>query len=431
MSALPRHRVPFVRLALSAYWAALMLICLSSCGGGRPELASVPSTTVASATDILNCVSSQCVTFPPAPQDCAIASSADVSCYSRMAFWYEPLARGPALWRLTGSQVIIGVPADAVSAVHSINARALAYVTYYQSSAPGDYIGSTADLSSVGFLEDGQYLPSLLDPGRYVLCPNSMELGRRVAVQLSRLLNQHYDGLFVDNTFLAPPATLVCQAAHAHVTPGQRGDDSFLYLLSQVREALAQGGTSPVVVSNPGTPGWADHLGTGRVTLWDLSDFVVWESYGYSSDLDHHDNWQDTLTKAWSYAADPIKSVKIIALSYPTNTREALFSFALARIFNFRWTANLGVSGERGHYGEFASLMPFSLGVPQGPVYKAGEILARRFSNGIAYANTGKVPAGILVPDAGRMITAAGQYKLTGNYGLLLPAFEAAVLVAH
>ncbi len=430
MSAPRRHPLIFVLLTRLRYWVPLLLICVCSCGGGSPEPFSTPSASAASALDVLSCASSQCVTLPSTP-DCAAGSNPDVSCYSRVAFWYEPLAQGPALSRLAGSQVVVGVSPDGVSAVHSINARALAYVTYYQSSAPGQYISSTADLPAVGFLDNGQFAPSMLDPGWYVLCPNSVELRHRVAVQLNSLLNQGYDGLFVDNTFLAPPAGMACQANHAHVTPGQRGDDSFLHLLGEVRAALEPSVARAVLISNPGNPVWADQLGTGQTTLWDLSDFVLWESYGFSSDLNQHDNWQNTLAESWKYAADPARATKIIALSYPTNMHEALFSFALARMFGFRWAANLGVSGGSGHYGEFTSSMPFSVGVPQGSLYKSGRVLARRFSNGIAYANTGLSPVSIAIPDGGQLITDTGLQSVAGNYTLLLAPSQAAILVTH
>ncbi len=327
--------------------------------------------------------------------------------------------------------MIIGVASTAVVGVHAAKALALAYVTYYQSADPGTFISSEKDVPSVGFFSDGQHLQSTLDPGWDVLCANSAVFRQRVVKQLNSLLNDHYDGLFIDNTIASPAATDTCTAPHAHVNPGERGDDSYLSLLAEVRSALQQASPNAIIITNPGNPVWADQLGTGiEPSLWQSSDLVLWESYGYTSDTgSEHDDWQNTLTSSYTYAADPTKSSKILALSYPQNISEALFSFSGARMFGFRWTANLRVNGTSGHFGEFTSSMPSSVGQPQGPLVSHPGLLARQFSNGIAYANTGTSTVSVTISQAGTIMTARGAQAATANSSVSLAPDNAAVLL--
>ena len=407
------------------------------CGGvATPASVSGPSidsantitepsgSATSTSVNVLSCIVAKCTFFPPPP-----SCESGAACDTRFVFWYENW-QSSTLKQLSGAQVMIGVPTAAISDIHQANGIALPYVTYYQSADPGTFILNRADLPSVGFYTDGQYLQSTMDSGWDVLCPNSSILRQRVAAQLNNLIAGGYNGLFIDNTIAAPAASATCTASHAHVTPEQRGDDSYLSLLAEVRSELLEASPNAIIITNPGNPAWADQLGTGaEPSLWQLSDLVLWESYGYGADLSSHDNWQATISSSYQYAADPAKAFKILALSYPQSTTEALFSFAIARMFGFRWTANLGVNGKSGHFGEFASAMPYSVGVPQGPLYSMNDLLARYFSNGIAFANSGASSITITVPQAGQLVTAGGTQAIEANATLPLPSHTAAILL--
>ncbi len=377
---------------------------------------------------MFNCSSGECISLPSASSDC----SSGAACVNRFAFWYEDWVPGNTLSALAGAQLIIGTATSTVPAIHAANARALAYETYYQSSVPGTFISSTSDISSVAFQGNDGWLTSVLDPGWLVLCANSVNLHQRVLAQLNTLLGNGYDGVFVDNTISPPASGAVCSAPHAHVNPDQRGDDAYLALLAEVRSAFSQRVPSGLLITNPGSPMWADQLGTGPPTLWDLSDFVLWESYGYTSYTDQrHDDLQNTIQYSRTYAADPVKASKLIALSYPQSSREALLSFAIARMFGFRWTANLGVDGSAGHFGEFTSSMPFSVGEPEGVLYVGNGLLARGFSNGIAYANISASALTVTVPQAGNLVMDTGATTIAANFSLTLPSHAAAVVLTQ
>ena len=412
-------------------FATLCLVTFSGCGGVAGEH-SVPvvQSSQADARLLFNCAASKCVSFPEMPHCSAVDNA--VSCATRFAFWYEPWASN-TLSQLGSPQVTIGVSPSVIPELHAANSRALAYVTYYQSSVPGTFITDISDLPSVGFVSNGDILMSLLDPGWYVLCSNSVELRRRVVAHIRSLTASGYDGLFVDNTILNPAAHASCNANHHHVISNERGDDSYLSLLAIARTELQKSNSQSMLITNPGDPAWADRLGTGQENLWNISDFVLWESYGYSAlNGTAHDNWQSTIELSATYAADPLKASKIIALSYPKTRQEALFSFAIARMFGFRWTANLGEDGREGHFGLFTSSMPFSLGVPQGVLYSAQNgVLARRFTNGITYANTTESAQPIPIPEDGQLITDTGQQAITANVTVSLPSHAAAVLLLH
>lgn len=328
--------------------------------------------------------------------------------------------------------MIIGTVASTVPEIHNANALALAYETYYQSSVPGTFISSTADIPSVVFQSNDEWLASILNPGWLVLCANSVTLHQQILAQANSLLDQGYDGLFVDNSISPPASSTSCTASHTHVNPGQRGDDAYLSLLADVRSAMQQREASSILITNPGSPMWADQLGTGQTTLWDISDFVLWESYGYTSETDlQHDDWQNTIQYSQTYAADPAKASKLVALSYPQNMREALFSFAIARMFGFRWTANVGVNSSPGHFGEFTSSMPFSLGMPQGDLYRSNGLMGREFSNGTAVANTSSSALTINAPQAGTLVTDTGTTTIGEDSSLTLPSHAAVVVLTQ
>lgn len=313
------------------------------------------------------------------------------------AFWYDPWKPDATLKKLPSASVVIGVPPNAVSEIHKSGRRALQYITYYQSRFTTAFLNDRNDLANVGFQVDRQNLKSAFGgQDNYVLCPNSVELKARVLRFLDGSLKQGFDGYFVDNTFQQPATYQVCTAAHQHSNPNAQGGRAYVDLLAAVREKMKQQNPSAMLVTNPGSPFWADQIASGQPSLWDVSDYILWESYGYSSLAGpSHDRWKQTIDQSTTYAANPDKARKILALSYPRNIPEARFSFAVARIFGFEWTANLGdrdqnTGKDGGHFGTFLNDVPFDIGEPVGsPPDTSDPLLHRRFTNGEIFANDG------------------------------------------
>ena len=179
--------------------------------------------------------------------------------------------------------MIIGLtPAD-VPNVHALGSQALRYVTFYQSKFGDPLLKDQGDLANVGFWDGQSFLPSMFGgTNNFVLCDNSKVLHDRVLAYAHKVLaDDHFDGFFVDNTYAPPAAKEICKSkTHPHVATDVRGDDAFLQLLSEFRTEVKKTSPSAVIVTNPGGPNVADRLGTGKLNLWDLSDYVVWESYG-------------------------------------------------------------------------------------------------------------------------------------------------------
>jgi hypothetical protein len=168
-----------------------------------------------------------------------------------------------------------------------------------------------------------------------------------------------------------------------------------------------------------------------------MSDYVLWESYGYSSNRGaDHDRWKSTIQKSRKYSQDARKAKKILALSYPEDVAQALYSFAIARIFGFVWTANLGENQQDttqpgGHFGAFLPQMPLQLGesarAKRG--YLVGPVLHRRFQHGEAFANTGSMPAKIVVPAGVTLYLGSQVRPIIRTTQVVLPASTAAVWI--
>ena len=329
---------------------------------------------------------------------------------------------------MQGADVVIGALGGATAA----EPRFLAYVTYYQDHLGGQFINTADEVPLLALQKDGVVQATAFtdeDPGWDVLCDNSVELRRKALDQLARLVNQGYVGLFVDN---AADKRLTCTATHPHLHPLERSDDSYLVLLGDSRQKLKELLATPLLIANAGNITVADSLGAGANSgaMWTIADFVLWESYGYASYEDsRHDQLDATVAKSMVYATDTNKAAKVLVLSYPQTQQEALLSFALARIFGFAWTANLGDSGRVGHWGAFAPSMPWAMGSPQGNLYVQGSLLARQFSNGIAYANTGNNAVDINIPQCGTLVSAAGGSPAIPNTTLSLEPHSALVLL--
>jgi hypothetical protein len=364
-------------------------------------------------------------------------SRAQSSSANTFAFWYEDWIPDTTIGKLQAANVIIGVPPSAVSEIHKSGRHALQYVTYYQSVFDHPFLKDEADLPKVGFHAKEEFEKSAFGgENNYVLCPNSVELKARALRYVEETVKQGYDGYFVDNTFLGQAAHEICNAPHGHVRDNINGWNAYVYLVAAVKNKLKQENPTALVIINPGKPSSIDRMPSGKTSLWDVSDYILWESYGYSSHRGSgHDRWKNTIDESFTFAAEPGRVKKIIALSYPEDLAEARFSFAVAKIFGFQWTANLGDRDqhnkeEGGHFGAFLNEVPFALGEPIGGLpEKATPLLHRDFQNGEAFANTGTTAQAISVPK-GSAIYLGGQPVQTAAPGkLALGPMTAAIVV--
>ena len=356
----------------------------------------------------------------------------------KFTFWYEPWKGRETFEKLGHSEVVIGLAPSNVPGVHQMGARALRYVTFYQSRFGETYLKDAADLPNVGFWNGHEFLKSAFGgENNYVLCDNSKVVHDRVLADVQRmLLEKQFDGFFVDNTYLDPAAHEYCKSTvHTHIQPNLRGDDAFLELLAEVRNKVKELSPSAIIVSNAGMPSMADRVGSGRLNVWDLSDQVLWESYGYSSYRDaRHDRWPQAIKT--SFSLPDAKRRKIIALSYPLDVAEAEYSFAMARIFGFEWTANLGESQagtkkEGGHFGAFLPKIPFDLGMPITPMQgtAASDRISRKFEHGEAIANISDRPIRVVVPAGVRLYVADRVSDTTSKSEVTLSRRTAAVFI--
>ena len=353
-----------------------------------------------------------------------------------IAFWYEGWQEN-ILDKLRPANLIIGVQPNAVTQIHGVGSRALNYVTFYQAVFGTDFLKDASDLSNVGFHTKDGYLPSAFGrKNNYVLCSNSIELRRRISAYVQRIIGaQKYDGLFVDNSYLAPASAMVCDASHPHVTPGASGAEAYLDLLGEVYQEVKNINRNAIIITNPGSPGHANGLRSGTKTLWDFSDYMLWESYGYSSLLGAaHNRWTSTI--AQSFALDTtLHTGKIIALSYPRNLAEAIYSYAIAQIFGFAYAANLGEQDymkdrEGGHFGIFLSQLPADLGQPKSspPQDRKNAVLTRDFSHAKVVVNTGSTPYSLKTQRAVILYDGNGSKPSPAGTQIVIPPSNAVVL---
>ncbi len=366
----------------------------------------------------------------------------------RFQFWYELWDPGTTPAKLAWADVVIGLNGiTPPSAKASSGApQVLPYVTYYQDTykdmggVSRTFIRTPEDVSLLALERAGAVQTSAFkqgNPGWNVLCDNSMDMRQRAFAHANAIVAAGYGGLFVDNA--AQTAQTCTSHSHQHLQPGQRSDDAYLVLLGDVQKQLKQLAGTSLLIANAGDPAVADQTGTGSNTgaMWSIPDFVLWEGYAYydSEDPDagntNRDQVATTVQKSLVYGADATKAAKVLALSYPKTQQEALLSFALARIFGFAWTANLGDGQTQGHWGVFGASMPWSIGTPEGNLYMQAGLLSRRFTNGIAYANTGTASVTLNLPQSGQLVTAAGQSSVSQDVSVTLEPHAAAVLLAR
>ena len=352
----------------------------------------------------------------------------------QFAFWYEDWK--PDTWdKLQPANVLIGVPANAVAEIHGKGGSALHYVTFYQAKFGTVFLKSQDDLAAVGFHTPQGYLPSAFGgENNYVLCSNSQELRTRALAYVDEIVRtKKFDGLFVDNTYLPPATTQVCDAKHAHVTPGENGGSAYVDLLGAVYSAVKKVNPSAVVMINPGNPAKFMLQSHGH-TAWDFSDYTLWESYGYASAVGAgHDRWKQTIEASFDLAKSP-NAQRVLALSYPKTDTEALYSYAVASAFGFRYTANLGVSeqgkeGAGGHYGIFAPKLPNLIGSPANPPPAPGTtVLKREYKNGTCIVNLGQSDYVVVADRSATLYAENGSSKLQKGQRYSLPPGKSAIL---
>jgi hypothetical protein len=352
----------------------------------------------------------------------------------RFVFWYEDWK--PGTWeKLQPATHLIGVPADAVNEIHSKGGKALNYVTFYQTVFGTAFLKSGDDLSAVGFHTPQGYLPSAFGgANNYVLCSNSQELRNRALAYVDQALSTtKFDGLFIDNAYQPPATTLVCDAKHAHVTPGEDGGSAYVELMSAVYSAAKKANPSNLIIINVGNPARFKLQSHGH-TLWDFSDYLLWESYGHASVVGPgHDRWNQTIEASFDLANSP-NAKKVIALSYPKTDAEALYSYAVASAFGFKYAANLGISeqgkeGSGGHYGIFAPELPKLIGLPIDAPPKPGQtILQRTYTNGSCIVNFGKSDYPIVASHSGTLYLEGGSSKVAKGERYSLPPGKSSIL---
>ncbi|HKD78884.1 MAG TPA: hypothetical protein VKH81_04275 [Candidatus Angelobacter sp.] len=313
----------------------------------------------------------------------------------RFAFWYSPWDPTITPAAIKPADVVIGIAPSIVPTVHALGKRALQYQTYYQSEPNSLLLNSTQDLTNVGFEINQQFVINIFGnpPNSYVLCPNSVVLHKRVQQYVQQSLSSGYDGLFLDNTFFDPPAHLVCDGSHAHVDPSAEGGRAYITLVSEVRQIIKAHNPEAILMTNPGNPLWLDRIATGSPTLWDVSDYVLWEGWGYTA-ATQHDQWNNYIPLSYQMVAThPDRVAQLVMLSYVKSVTEARFAFAAARFFGFTWTGNINNS-----FGNYLNSIPFGLGEPIGSLPPQAPVLQRMFEHGEVFVNTSATVQSVTVP---------------------------------
>jgi hypothetical protein len=363
-------------------WLGLSLLLVFLVGVTGCGSIGTSSTNVASA--------------PPAASPTPAAPSPSSVTAPTFAFWYAAWNPQTTPAAVKPADVVIGLQDFNVAKAHALGKRVMQYQSYYQAIPNSPLLTNTADLANVGFEINHQFVINIFGTpaNSYVMCPNSVVLHQRVHQFVQQALNSGYDGLFVDNTFFDPPAHLVCDGAHAHVDPTAEGGRAYLTLVSEVRQLIKASNPNQILIVNPGNPIWLDHIATGSPTLWDLSDYVLWEGWGYTAEPGHHDRWADYIPAAYGFiASHPGKISQLLILSYVRSVTEARFAFAAASFFGFNWTGNVNNS-----FGYYLNSIPFGqLGEPVGPLPPQASVLHRTFEHGEVFVNISPTPQSVTV----------------------------------
>jgi hypothetical protein len=366
------------------------------------------------------------------------ASDARPPAAPEFAFWYEDW-KNDTWAKLQPANIIIGVPPEALADIHAHGGRVLRYVTFYQATFGSNFLRDEADLDNVGFHTKQGFLQSAFGgKDNYVLCSNSIELSRRVMLYVDRTIRHDgYDGIFIDNAYQPPASEEVCDAKHAHGSPGSEGGPAYVNLLAQVSAWLRkEAPAATMVIVNAGNPVAVDALNNAGTSLWDVTDYVLWESYGFSSHIGiAHDRIDTTITQSKSIASSSHAS-KVLALAYPRNYEEAISSFAMAQIFGFQYAANLGekdvgTGREGGHFGVFVRELPPRLGLPKSDLQQVTGTnnLQRHFETGDVMVNLDSRPWLVRASRKGVVYSKNGSSRTEQGSQIEIAPRSAAVIV--
>jgi hypothetical protein len=139
------------------------------------------------------------------------------------------------------------------------------------------------------------------------------------------------------------------------------------------------------------------------------------------------------LPAALAYAKRRSKAARIIALSYPKSASEALYSFAIATMYRFVWTANLGEQGGEsgGHFGIFLDRLPRGLGLAISSLHGSLDRppLSRTFQHGGIFVNPGAAAVDVHIPAGVDLWSGRSMRHVDAAFHLSLPARAAAVFV--
>jgi len=379
-----------------------------------------------------------CLLFSLFAQLAAAGPDAKPPATPEFAFWYE--GWGSDTWaKLQPANTIIGVPPEALADIHAHGGRALRYVTFYQARFGSTFLHDEADLDNVGFHTKQGFLQSAFGgKDNYVLCSNSMELSRRVMLYVEQTIRHDgYDGIFIDNAYQPPASEEVCDAKHSHGSPGSKGGPAYVNLLAKVSAWIRKDApAATMVIVNAGNPNAADALNNGETSLWDVTDYALWESYAFSSQTGiAHDRTEATITQSKTIASSSHAS-KVLALSYPRNYEEAIFSFAMAEVFGFQYAANLGekdvgTGREGGHFGLFLRDLPPRLGFPKSELQQVPgtNILQRNFATGDVVINLDSRPWLFRSSRKGVLYSKNGSSRTQQGTQIELAPLSAAVIV--
>jgi hypothetical protein len=394
-------------MAISRWLGVLLLLVLlivvTSCGGiGAPASSALISPSGANPTPVV--------------------AAGIVS--PTFAFWYSTWDSNVTPAAIRPAEVVIGLAPSKVATAHALGKRALQYQTYYQSQPGSLLLNSAADLANVGFEINQQFVVNIFGTptNSYVLCPNSVLIHQRVAQYVQQSITSGYDGLFVDNTFFDPPAHQVCDGAHPHVDPTAEGGRAYVTLLSEVRKMIKANNPNAILMVNPGNPVWLDRIATGSPTLWDISDYVLWEGWGYTAGT-QHDQWDSYIQATYDMVgAHPDRIQQLLALSYVKSVTEARFAFAAARFFGLNWTGNINNS-----FGSYLNSVPFGLGEPIGSLPPQASILHRAFEHGEVFVNISLSTQSVTVP-AGNLYLGETNQAISAPTVVNIPPRVAAIV---